>query len=172
MKERLCAGSSIVGMLVIQFIAGIVWNYLKKINRFASVGSNMDMLYFILAIMGTVILMIVFHVCFNKIRLFQNISIHEIGKRELILEIITYLLIAYTHVKVFLNTMNVADAGSFYMPWHSSFVIELAVILLFVVCVLECRLILQKGQLILQKNIINPMVSFFGWTINIFVISG
>lgn len=142
MKRRIYAVSSIGMVIVLEFLIGIGWKYLKESDKSIEV-SGYDMRYFIFAIASAVILTVITSACLKKIARFEC---SQSGKRELIFEILTYLVIAYMYTKIFMRTVQVADAGAYYMPWHSGHVTELVVMVLFGISVLQCRLIMNNRK--------------------------
>ena len=155
--KRVQMVETIIGVLLLEFFFILGYGRIKmfcgKVFQFAI---NFDVLYFVFIILSSMVLTIIFIIISKKLLIAGVRGEKENSRREFLNEVVTYFVIAYTHIRVFFNTMAVENATSNYMPWHMTRFYEWIVIALTGICMYECRKIIKLGLSEQQRIPLRP----------------
>lgn len=148
--NRYTAFAAVGAVLALEILWGLCWIrwgfFREKIK-----GINHDIVYYISAIILAAVTMPIFCTVFS--RRWKNRTCTEDGAREIVLEGVTALALAAALISVFYYEPFVADAGSFYLPWHITKKIENLFLLVAVICIIQVRIFIRRPRTACQVKL-------------------
>ncbi len=148
--NRYAAFAAVGAVLALEILWGLCWirwGFFREKTK----GINHDIVYYISAIILAAVTMPIFCTVFS--RRWKNRTCTEDGAREIVLEGVTALALAAALISVFYYEPFVADAGSFYLPWHITKKIENLFLLVAVICIIQVRIFIRRPRTACQVKL-------------------